>query len=512
MKSPLLLLLLCVSVPSFMINLDANIVAVSLTAIAHAFHADFADTEWVISAYTLSFAALLMPAGTLADRFGRKRMLLLGLALFTLASAVCGFAGSIATLNLARAAQGAGAALQLSAALAVLSHAFQGPARGRAFAFWGSVIGVAVMLGPVAGGLLTGLLNWRWAFYINLPIGVLMIGLTLANVTESRNPASERIDWLGVITFSGFLGTLTYALICGNRVGWHDPQIAIELGIAAVLLALFILAESRQAHPMMDLRYYALPTYLGANIASLSFAAAFLTMLTYFPLYFQTALSRSPLQAGFMMLPLALPLFVVPRLVSRHLDARWSGRDLLTLGFALLALGMFGAALSATSLSYGTLGPCVFVASIGAGVLNGQVAKVGMSVIPPERAGMASGIGGTMRFSGIVIGFAALGALLPAAVGSHLAQAIPALPAGRIDALVHAAISGRFSSAAALPGPETVPADQLREALAQGYRSVMLAAAMLAAAAGASSWLLVRARDTAPAAPVPVPPGADSGA
>jgi len=213
-----LLILLCVSIPSFMINLDGNIVAVSLTSIARSLHADFAAVEWVISAYTLTFAAMLMPAGTLADRFGRKRMLVIGLTLFTVASALCGAAQSDTMLNWARALQGVGAALQTSAALATLSHAFRGPARASAFSFWGSVIGVAIMLGPVAGGVITQYLGWRWAFYVNLPIGTAMIALTLFAVEDSKDPQAKRLDIAGVATFSGFLVLL-------NGMG-HTPLVA----------------------------------------------------------------------------------------------------------------------------------------------------------------------------------------------------------------------------------------------------------------------------------------------
>src|ERR1700761_4047088 len=176
------LILLCVSIPSFMINLDANIVSVSLPSIAQSLHADFSAIEWVISAYTLTFASLVMPSGALADRYGRKRMLILGLCVFTLASLACGAASSVAMLNGARAIQGIGAAMQLSAALATLSHSFRGPARAKAFAFWGSVVGVAISLGPVAGGFITQVFGWQWAFYMNVPVGALMIALTVCVV------------------------------------------------------------------------------------------------------------------------------------------------------------------------------------------------------------------------------------------------------------------------------------------------------------------------------------------
>ena len=192
------LILLCVSVPSFMINLDANIVAVSLPSIAHSLGGSFADVEWVISAYTLIFASFVLPGGTLGDRFGRKRILLVGLFLFTAASFVCGAAPDVLTVNLARAVQGLGAAFQLSAALAILSFEFRGPARAKAFAFWGTVIGIAMTLGPICGGFITQTIGWEWAFYINIPIGlILMITTSIAvkRLTRSTGdpPRSPRL-------------------------------------------------------------------------------------------------------------------------------------------------------------------------------------------------------------------------------------------------------------------------------------------------------------------------------
>src|SRR6201991_4578726 len=204
-RSQALLVLICTSVPCFMIQFDANIVSVSLPAIGHSLGASFAGIEWVITAYMLSFASLLMPAGALADRFGRKRLLGTRLMLFTFASLLCGSAWNLPMLIAARALQGAGAAMQLSAALATLSHAFHGEARARAFSFWGSVVGIGMACGPVAGGLITQFFGWEWAFYINLPIGIAMIALIVRIIETSRDPDAVRLDLPGVACFSGAL-------------------------------------------------------------------------------------------------------------------------------------------------------------------------------------------------------------------------------------------------------------------------------------------------------------------
>lgn len=497
-----LLLLLCVSVPSFMINLDANIVAVSLSSIARSLHADFASIEWVISAYTLAFASLLMPAGALADRFGRKRILVSGLAIFTVASFFCGAAPSSAILNIARAVQGVGAALLLSAALAVLSHGFHGKERAKAFAFWGSVIGIAVMLGPVAGGLITQALGWQWAFYVNLPIGAVMIALTLFVVDESKDPAASRIDLMGVVLFSGFLGLLTWALISGNREGWGSDLVLWRAGIALLLFICFLVVELRTSRPMVDLSYFAKRTFLGANIAGVTYPVTFLTMLTYLPFFFQSALHQTPLVAGLMMLPLAAPLFVVPRVVSAYLDHRLSGRALLSIGLGLVAVGLILTSVEISQLSYLQVLVPMFVASVGAGILNGQIARVSMTVIPVERAGMASGVAGTVRFSGLVLGFAALGAVLFNRVERDVATLFPT--AARQDqAMVTRLIAnGNFSGAAQVLGGQHVDVTILVTSFAHGYQMLMSVAAVMALVAAALSWWLIDAEETAPHAAV----------
>jgi EmrB/QacA subfamily drug resistance transporter len=483
-----LLLLLCVSVPSFMINLDGNIVAVSLPSIARALHADFASIEWVISAYTLPFAALVMPAGALADRFGRKRILLIGLAFFTLASLACGASPTAAILNTARAVQGVGAALLLSAALALLSAAFQGPGRAAAFAFWGSVIGIGITLGPLVGGVLTQTLGWEWAFYVNVPVGAVMFALSVFAVPESKDPDSAKLDWWGFGFLASSLFLLTYALISGNHRGWSDRLVVTSLTWSVALFGAFIVVEKKQARPMLDLAFFKVPTYVGANLAGLTYAAALLTMLTFLPLYFQGGMDISPIAAGLMMLPMALPLFVVPRIVSRYLDHRFSGRALLTIGLGLVSLGLTALAVLASGFHAAPMMAWMAVAGIGAGILNGETAKVGLSVIPPSRAGMAAGVGGTVRFAGIVVGFAALGALLYQKVASTLVRALPCLSPGQLHAATGDVVAGNLHAAAQLgAGAMSVMVDSF----ASGYQWVFGAAALVAAFGALASWTLV---------------------
>ncbi len=490
-----LLILLCVSIPSFMLNLDANIVAVSLPSIAHSLKADFASIEWVISAYTLTFASLVLPSGMLADRYGRKTVLLWGLSVFTLASFLCGAAPNATVLNAARALQGVGAALQLSAALATLSHEFRGPERARAFAFWGSVIGVAITLGPVAGGLITQNFGWQWAFYINVPVGLVVIALVLYAVKDSKDPDATGVDLPGSISFTAVLFLLTLALISGNHEGWDSRIVLAEFAASAALFVVFLVVEIKQPRPMLDLRFFKSPTYIGANIAGLAYAGSLLTMLTYLPLYFQGGLGFDPQKAGLMMLPMAAPLFVVPRIVGKYLTHVWSGRALITIGLGLIGLGMLWVGVTASEFNYLSMMSGMLIAGIGAGFLNGETAKVSMTVIPPERAGMAAGVGGTIRFSGIVVGFAALGAILFAGVQSSL-RALSVNASGfDLAAVTQRVVAGDLPGAA---GMNDSLKGIVQTSFAAGYQVVFLSSAAVAMLAAVATWLLVRAHETAP--------------
>ena len=494
-----ILVLICVSAPSFMLQLDSNIVAVSLPSISESLGATFAGIEWVITAYTLSFASLLLPAGALADRFGRKRMLVTGLGLFTLASFFCGAAPSLGVLIAARAVQGVGAALQLSAALATLASTFKGDTRARAFAFWGSVVGVGITLGPIVGGFITQTFGWQWAFYINLPIGAVSIATIAAVIDESRDPGAVRFDLPGVLTFSAFLFLTTLGLISGNHDGWTSPHILIE-GIGAVIFfLLFIVVEKLQTRPMVDFSFFRRPTYLGANVAQFAFAAGLLTMLTFMPIYFQHALGLSPRVAGLLMLPMALPLFIVPRIVDAQLSHRLTGRTLLTAGLALVSAGLAFLSLAAGALDYRLMLAGMLATGLGAGLLNGETTKVGMTVIPAERAGMASGISGTMRFTGIVIGFAALGVVLFSRISAAIATALPALDENNRQGFIREIASGNLSGS----GTASYSAELHTLALksfADGYAALFPASAGFCLVAAVITWLLVRDSDTAPIA------------
>src|ERR1700759_5594396 len=426
--------LLCCSGAPFLIILATNIVAVSLPSIARDLRGGFTDVEWVVSAYILPFAALLMPAGAVADRLGRRRMLILGLSIFTVASLLCGIAPNLTVLNGARALQAVGAALQLTASLAAISHGFEAHERARVFAIWGTVMGMAPPLGPIVGGLVTSYLGWRWAFYINLPLGAGLITLAITSVAESRDPHASRLDYPGIVLFGTGLFAIVWALIEANNVGWVSWPTIVKLVSGAGLLVAFTFAERLHPRPMIDLAIFRDPTVVGAAIAMLGYAAAAQVMMTILPLYLQDAFDQSPATAGLAMIPFALPLLVGPS-VGGKLSARMSSRAILSLGLALVALGDAVAAVAVLAdLGYWAAACGMFATGSGAGLLNSETAKAQVSSVPPERAGMASGLASTTRFIGIIAGVAGLGAVLSAVAESHLQRlGSPLVPDRPID-------------------------------------------------------------------------------
>lgn len=490
-------MLICCSGAPFLIMLDTNIVAVSLPSIARDLKGGFTDVEWVVSAYILPFAALLMPAGSLADRLGRRRMLILGLSIFTVASFLCGVAPSLAILNAARALQALGAALQLTASLAAVSHGFEARDRARVFAIWGTVMGMAPPLGPIVGGIVTSYLGWRWAFYINLPLGAGLIALAISSLDESRDPKASRLDFPGIILFGTGLFSIVWALIDANNVGWGSSPTILKLTVGAALLLGFAFAERLHPRPMIDLAIFRDPTVVGAAIAMLGYAAAAQVMMTILPLYLQDAFDQSPALAGLAMIPFALPLLIGPS-VGGKLSARLSSRAILCFGLSLVALGDAVAAVAVlANLGYWTAALGMFATGSGAGLLNSETAKAQVGSVPPERAGMASGLASTTRFIGIIAGVAGLGAVLSAVAESSLQRLGGSLlPNQTVDwhgislRIVGGDAAGALS---ALPDAQRSAIEgAVRASVAAGFGAAFVCAAAVAAIASVLSWRLIR--------------------
>ncbi len=479
---------------------DSNIVAISLPSIARTLGAGFADIEWVISAYVLTFAALLLAAGSYADRHGRKRATLIGLAVFAVASGLCGLAQSALVLDLARALQGVGASLLVTAGLAIINHAFAARERAKAYAFWGSCLGIALTSGPIVGGVVTDLFGWRWAFLINLPICIALFVAIAAFVAESRDHEAKRVDYAGILTFSAGLFLLIWALIDGNALGWAARPIVERFVGAAVLLVAFLLVELVQKRPMIDFTLFAQPTFLGSVFAMLGYAGGAQVMIFYLPLFLQNAFDLSPVMAGLAMLPFALPMFLTPLLCAGP-ARRYSGRTLLTIGLMTTLIGnllLWG--LAHFFLPYPAFLLGMLVAGAGAGLLNSETAKVMQGAVPAQRAGMAGGLTATTRFVGLLVGIAALGAVLAhVASRSFIASGV----AAGLDAEKAAELSKHVTSGDVAGIVATVP-EALRTsiwqignaAFADGFAAATLLAAAIAAAMVLLTLLLVRRAET----------------
>src|SRR6201999_800396 len=282
-------ILLTASLVSSLIMLDSNIVAVSLPAIGRALGASFEDVQWVISAYVLTYASLLLASGNYADLYGRKKAMIIGLLVFAVASIGCGLATTSVLLNIARAVQGVGGALLLTASLAIIGNAFKGAERTRAFAFWGASLGIALAVGPIVGGVITSTIGWRWVFLVNVPATALLIAATFKFIEESHDPKAKNLDFAGIVTFSGGLALLVWGLIDGNDTGWSSPTILIRLAAAAILFAVFVVVELRTPQPMVDFNLFKKDTFLGAVLAMIGYGASAQVMIFFLPLYLQNA-------------------------------------------------------------------------------------------------------------------------------------------------------------------------------------------------------------------------------
>ena len=494
-------MLLCCAGAPFLIMLDTNIVAVSLPSIARDLRGGFTDVEWVVSAYILPFAALLMPAGALADRLGRRRTLLIGLSIFTFASFLCGAAPNLSTLNGARALQAVGAALQLTASLAVIAHGFEPYERARVYAIWGTVMGMAPPLGPILGGIVTTYLGWRWAFYINVPLGAGLVALALTSVDESRDPKASGLDYPGIVLLGAGLFGVVWALIDANRIGWESPLTILRFIVGATLLIAFVRVERKHRRPMIDLSIFRDPVVVGAAAAMLGYAAAAQVMMTILPLYLQDAFVLSPAVAGLAMIPFALPLLIGPS-VGGKLAAILSSRAILSAGLGLVAVGnAIAAAAVISDLHYWAVAIGMFITGSGAGLLNSETTKAQISSVPPERAGMASGLASTTRFIGIIAGVAGLGAILAATAEGHLRRAgASLLPGQTIDwhNLSLRIVGGDAQGAlASLPDQFQKPLGvAVHASVAAGFGAALFVAAFIAAFSSFASWRQARTAGT----------------
>ena len=489
--------LLAVCTGVFMLLLDITIVNVALPYIQQAFHASLADLQWVIDAYALTLAAFLLTAGSVADLVGRRLVFAVGIVVFTVGSALCGVAGDPTFLALSRAFQGIGGAIMFATSLALLADAFAPRDRGVAFGVFGAVTGIAVAVGPVLGGALTSWLSWRWIFFVNLPIGVFALAVTLREVAESKAPVAHRPDWLGFVTFTLGLTGLVYGLIRSHPAGWGSITVLGSLTASAVLLTLFVVVEMRTRAPMLDLKLLRVPTFNGGLVAAFAISASIFALLTYLVLYLQNVLGSSAIDTGIRLLPFTGAIFLTAGLAGR-LTNRVPIRLLIGPGFVLIGAGLVLMSGITPSDDWTHLLPGMIVGGVGCGLVNVPLASTAVGVVEPERAGMASGINSTFRQIGIATGVAALGSILASDVSSSM---ISRLSSGPLAHGSHA-LASAVSNGSIIQAVGAVPAHlralafgAARASFVDGLNSVLLISAVVAFAAAVLTFVLIRQRD-----------------
>jgi EmrB/QacA subfamily drug resistance transporter len=404
------------SAAALMVALDQLVVSTALNAIRTDLHASIATLEWTANAYSLSFAVLLVTGAALGDRLGRRRMLAAGLSVFTLASVACALAPGTGTLIAARAVQGAGAALVMPLAVALLTGAFPPQQRGNALGIFTALTGLAVVGGPLVGGAVTQGIAWQWIFWINVPIGAVLIPLVLLRTGESYG-SRVRPDVPGLVLISAGMLGLVWGLVRADAAGWGSAEVVSALAAGTAATVAFGLWETRAREPMLSLGLFADRTFSGGNIAMFLFTGSLFATVFFFAQYLQIALGYSPLGAGLRFLPWTLPLFVIAPAAGRLLD-RVGSRLLLTLGLLLQAAGLAWVALTITDgSSYAAAVVPLVIAGCGASMAIPAGQNAVMNAVPPAAIGKASGVFNTARQLGGAFGIAILAAVFSARGG-----------------------------------------------------------------------------------------------
>jgi EmrB/QacA subfamily drug resistance transporter len=405
-----------VSAALFMVTLDNLVVTTALPRIRVDLGATLGGLEWIVNAYTLTFAVLLMTGAALGDRFGRRRILTIGLSLFTAASAAAALAPNTTVLIAARAVQGAGGALVLPLTLTLLSEAFPAGRRGVALGIWSGVSGLGVALGPVIGGAVAGGISWQWIFWLNVPIGLVVAPLALTRLTESRG-ANSHLDLRGVALASGGLLGVVYALVRANSLGWTSTAVLASAALGVALLAGFVAWERRASSPMLPMRFFRSRAFSATNAVSLAMYFGMFGAIFLLAQFFQTAQGYSPLEAGLRTLPwTAMPIFVAP--LAGVLSDRVGSRPLMFAGLVLqaTALTWLGSELSPT-LAYSHVIVPFMLAGAGMALVFAPAANAVLGSVRAKEAGQASGATNAIREVGGVLGIAVLASVFSGAGG-----------------------------------------------------------------------------------------------
>jgi EmrB/QacA subfamily drug resistance transporter len=492
------LVIVCVGI--FMLLLDITIVNIALPDIARQLGASFSDLQWVIDAYALTLAALMLTAGSLGDLLGHRRLLVFGLIVFSLSSLACGLAQDGGLLIGARAVQGIGGAAMFACSLALVANEFHGRDRGVALGAWGATAGVAIALGPLIGGALTSFASWRWVFLVNVPIGVLAIAAALLRVGETERKPQVRPDWLGFALFGGALLGIVYGLIRGNDDGWSSTGIVAALVAGGALLIGFLAAQRRVSQPMLELSLFRNPSIVGASVGAVAVAATLFSMLLYLTLYLQDILRYSPFGTGLRLLPVsALVLVAAP--ISGRASQRVPTRYTVSAGLLLVGIGLLWMTRVSAGSGWTVLLPGFILGGIGSGLLNPALASTAIGTVRREAAGIGSGINNTFRQVGIAVGIAGLGAIFQSQVQSafvpDLVRRAPHL-ASKAHGLATSISQGggvqQGGHVAHGPAGRAIEA-ATKSAFVSGLDRILLVAGIVAIVGAVMTLLLIRPRD-----------------
>ncbi len=475
----------------FMLMLDNTVVNVALPSIQRDLHASLASLEWTVNAYTLTLAVLLVVGGRLGDIFGRRRMFLFGVVVFGLSSLAVGFSPNDTVLVAGRAIQGIGAAFMMPATLSIITQAFPAEQRGTAIGTWAGVSALALAIGPVVGGFLTEYVSWRAIFFINPPIAVVAVAMTLFATRESRDETVGRtVDFAGIGAITIGLTALVLALVEGNTWGWGSPAVISLLAVAAIALPLFVMIERRVPSPMVNFAFFRSRTYVGANVVAFLISFAMFAQFFFLTLYLQNVLHYSPLQTGVRFLPATgLIIFTAP--LAGRLADRVGSRPLMTLGLVIVAAALFIQSRLTVTSGYALLLPGFVLMGLGMGLVMSPMSTAAMNSVDRTKAGAASGVLSMTRMVGSTFGVAVMGALVTAIGRSEIDSGLPHLAASTRTAVVNALGSGGTIGGAHAPHQiVSVARDAFVSALGTGL--TISAAVTLCGAVAA--WILIAPR------------------
>jgi EmrB/QacA subfamily drug resistance transporter len=481
--------LVAICTGTFMLLVDVTIVNVALPDIATDLGTTFGQLQWVVDIYALALAALVLGAGSLADLYGRRKLYLIGLVLFALASLASGLAPNAGALIAARGLQGIGGAIMFATTIALINTSYSGRDRGTAFGVWGAVVGASAALGPILGGALTEV-SWRWIFFVNLPVCVLAVVLTLTAVEEARQPHAPRPDVVGIALFSLGAGSVVFGLVRAAADGWGQPVAWAPIAAGLVVLAVWVLVERRRQDPMLDVRLFRSRSFTGIMLGALLLNGAAFAALIYTSLWLQSIGGLSPLQAGCVFIPLSVVSFLVAGAGGRFLQTL-PPRFVLGVGLLLIGAGSLLMALVHADSTWRVLVAGLAVLGAGVGMANPTLASAALAAVPRERSGMASGAVNTARQLGFAIGVAVLGTVFTTGAAAALRDASAPDPSGLASAL--SAGQAPKILAAADPAARGRLADLVAAGYADGLRDVFLACGVGGIVGGLLVLWLVRA-------------------